>query len=109
LILLRYDKRGVTGNYTIINSNVWGNNTANDQIQNGKKALKVLIQQPEVDSKRITIHGHSEGTLYPPRIAIDNSTKVKNVILVSTLAQNASVSEYNTNITIPKVLYTSIG
>jgi hypothetical protein len=50
--------------------------------------MDVLIQQPKVDSKRITIIGHSEGTLYAPRVAIDNSTKVKNIILMGTLAQN---------------------
>ena len=50
--VLRYDKRGVGANSTIINSNVWGNATINDLIQDSKKALNILIQQPEVDSKR---------------------------------------------------------
>ena len=35
-----------------------------------KKALNVLIQQPEVDPKRISITGHGEGTIYAPRLAI---------------------------------------
>ena len=43
--------------------------TANDLIQDSKKALNVLIQQPEVDTKRISIIGHSEGTLYAPRVS----------------------------------------
>ena len=85
--VLRYDKRGIGANYTI-NQNVWGNATANDLIQDSKKALNVLIQQPEVDPKRISIIGHSEGTIYAPRVAIDNSTKVKNIILMGTVAQN---------------------
>ena len=80
--VVRYDKRGVGANYTILDPNVWENTTANNLIQDSKKALDVLIQQPEVDPKRISILGHSEGTLYPPRVAIDNSTKVKNVILI---------------------------
>ena len=71
-----------------MNPNVWGNATANDQIQDNNKALNVLIQQPEVDPKRISIIGHSEGTLYAPRVAIDNSTNVKNIILMGVLAQN---------------------
>ena len=71
-----------------MDTNVWGNVTANDLIQDSKKALNVLIQQPEVDPKRISIIGHSEGTLYAPRVAIDNSTKVKNIILMGVLAQN---------------------
>jgi uncharacterized protein len=86
--VLRYDKRGSGANFTI-NQNVWGNATSNDLIQDSKKALNALIQQPEVDPKRISIIGHSEGTIYAPRVAIDNSTKVKNIILMGTVAQNA--------------------
>jgi len=47
--VLRYNKRGVGANHTILDTNVWGNITANDLIQDSKKALNVLIQQPEVD------------------------------------------------------------
>ncbi|HYV52684.1 MAG TPA: alpha/beta fold hydrolase [Candidatus Eisenbacteria bacterium] len=101
--VLRYDKRGVGAtSYTISNSNVYGNATANDFIHDAEKALNVLIQQPEVDSKRISILGHSEGTIYAPRIAIDNSTKVKNVILMAALAQNPTrVVEYATDVSLP--------
>jgi uncharacterized protein len=49
--------------------------------------VNVLIQQPEVDPKRINIIGHSECTIIAPRVAIDNSTKVKNIVLVGTVAQ----------------------
>ena len=99
----RYDKRGVgsTSN-TILDTNVWGNTTANDLIQDSKKALNVLIQQPEVDPKRISIIGHSEGTLYAPRLAIDNSTNVKNIILMAVLAQNpVKVVEYYQDVSLP--------
>ena len=41
-----------------------------------------------MDPKRISIIGHSEGTIIAPRVAIDNSTKVKNIILMGTVAQN---------------------
>ncbi len=84
---LRYDKRGIGANSTI-NQNVWGNATINDLIQDSKKALNVLIQQPEVDPKRISIIGHSEGTIIAPRVAIDNSTKVKNIIVMGMVSQN---------------------
>ncbi|MFZ0513131.1 MAG: hypothetical protein WAM14_16090 [Candidatus Nitrosopolaris sp.] len=40
--------------------------------------MNLLIQQLEVDPKRISIIGHSEGTIIA---SIDNSTKVKNIIL----------------------------
>jgi uncharacterized protein len=64
--------------------------------------LNVLIQQPEVDPKRISLIGHSEGTQYAPRVAIDNSTKVKNVILMAALDQNPTkVVEYATDVTLP--------
>ncbi|MGN6558956.1 MAG: alpha/beta hydrolase family protein [Candidatus Nitrosocosmicus sp.] len=86
--VLRYDKRGVGENHTILDTNVWGNVTTNDLIQDSKKALNFLIQQPEVGSKRISVIGHIEGTLYAPRVAIDNSTKVNNIILMGVLAQN---------------------
>jgi len=84
--VLRYDKRGIGANFTI-NQNVWGNTTINDLIHDAEKALNVLIQQPEVDPKRISIIGHSEGTVIAPRVAIDNSTKVKNIILMGAVAQ----------------------
>jgi pimeloyl-ACP methyl ester carboxylesterase len=85
--VLRYDKRGVSANFTL-DKNVWGNATVNDLINDAKKALNVLIQQPEVDAKRISIIGHSEGTIIAPRVVIDNSTKVKNIVLMGAAAQN---------------------
>jgi uncharacterized protein len=100
--VLRYDKRGVSTNYTILDTNVWGNATANDYVQDSKKALNVLLQQPEVDPKRINIIGHSEGTLYAPRVAIDNSTNVKNIILMAVLAQNPTKAvEYYQDVSLP--------
>ena len=41
--VLRYDKRGIGANSTILDTNVWGNTTANDLIQDSKKALNVLM------------------------------------------------------------------
>jgi alpha-beta hydrolase superfamily lysophospholipase len=99
--VLRYDKRGVGANYTIIDYNVWGNSTANDLIQDSKNALNVLMQQSEVDPKRISIIGHSEGTLYAPRVAMDNSTNVKNIILMGVLAQNPLKVEYYQDVSLP--------
>ena len=87
-VVLRYDKRGIGDNMTIVDSNVWGNLTFNDLKHDAERALNLLIQQPEVDPKRISIIGHSEGTIITPRVAIDNPTKVKNIILMGTAAQN---------------------
>ncbi|MDQ3840812.1 MAG: alpha/beta fold hydrolase, partial [Thermoproteota archaeon] len=89
-VTLRYDKRGVGTNHTILDSNVWGNLTINDIEQDANKALAVLTQQPEVDNSKITVLGHSEGTVIAPRVAIDNPSKVKNIVLMGAVAQNGS-------------------
>ncbi|HEY7080547.1 MAG TPA: prolyl oligopeptidase family serine peptidase, partial [Nitrososphaeraceae archaeon] len=86
---LQYDKRGTIGeNTSIIDTNIWGNATVNDLIHDAEKALNVLIQQPEVDPKRVSIVGHSEGSIIARRVAIDNSGKVKNIDLMGPVAQN---------------------
>ena len=85
--VLRYDKRGIGANITI-NHNVWGNSTINDLIHDAEKALSILTLQPEVDPKRISIIGHSAGTIIAPRVAIDNQMNVKNIILMGIVAQN---------------------
>lgn len=86
--VLQYDKRGFGANMTILDNNVWGNITVTNLIHDAQKALDVLIQQPEVDSNKITLIGHSEGTTIVPRIAINNPNKVDNIVLMGTLAQN---------------------
>lgn len=92
--VLRYDKRGVGENHTILDSNVWGNLTIDDLKQDAEKALNVLMQQPEVDNDKIAVLGHSEGTTLAPRVAIDNPDKVNDIVLMGTLAQN--MTEYLT-------------
>jgi predicted esterase len=51
--------------------------------------LNILTLQPEVDPNRISIIGHSQGTIIAPRVAIDNSAKVKNIILMGIVASNS--------------------
>jgi hypothetical protein len=82
-VVLRYDKRGIGENGTIIDNNVWGNMTYNDLKQDAQKAVNVLIQQPEVDAKKVTMIGHSEGGEIVTRVATDNPTKVKNIALMA--------------------------
>ena len=53
----------------------------------------VPTQQPEVDPKRMSIIGHSEGTIIVARVALDNPTKVKNMVLMSAAAQLSSLRE----------------
>lgn len=59
--VLRYDKRGIGANHTILDSNVWGNLTIDDLVRDANIALAVLRQQPEVNANKITVLGHSEG------------------------------------------------
>ena len=97
--VLRYDKRGVGANATIIDPNVWGNVTFDSLKNDAAKALNVLIEQPEVDQNKISLIGHSEGTVIIPRVVIDldnnnnntstrNLTKVANIVMMGTGAQN---------------------
>jgi alpha-beta hydrolase superfamily lysophospholipase len=89
-VVLRYDKRGIGTNHTILDSNVWGNLTVNDLVKDANKALAALMSQPEVDASKVTVLGHSEGTVLTPRLAIDNPNEVKNIILMGALANNMS-------------------
>jgi alpha-beta hydrolase superfamily lysophospholipase len=100
--VLRYDKRGVGENHTILDANVWGNLTIDDLKHDAEKALAVLLQQPEVDNNnKITIIGHSEGTTLAPRVAIDNPDKVNNIVLMGTLAQNMTDILHFQTVTLP--------
>ena len=99
--VLRYDKRGIGTNHTILDSNIWGNLTVNDLVQDANKALAVLINQPEVDANKVTVLGHSEGTAISPIVAIDNPIKVKNIVLMAALAQNMSELLYFQTVTLP--------
>jgi cephalosporin-C deacetylase-like acetyl esterase len=48
--------------------------------QDAEKAVNVLIQQPEVDPKKISLIGHNQGGEIATRVAIDNPDKVKNLV-----------------------------
>jgi len=102
--VLQYDKRGIGANFTILDSNVWGNTTVNDLENDAEKALEVLIQQPEVDANHVTLVGHSEGTMIVPRVAIDNPGKVDNLVLMGTLALGFYEEAYYQAVTLP-ILY----
>jgi uncharacterized protein len=91
-------------NFTILDSNVWGNVTFDDLKQDAEKALHVLIQQAEVDPGRVSIVGYSEGTTIAPRVAIDNPEKVDNIVVMGSVAQNLRPLLYFQKVTKP-VLY----
>ena len=95
--VLKYDKRGVEPNFTMV-KNTWENVTFNDLKEDASKALSVRLQQPEVNAtKKVTLIGHSEGTMLAPRVAVDHPDKVKNMILMGPVAN-----------TLPELLYFQI-
>ena len=104
LAVLQYDKRGIGANFTILDSDIWGNITVNDLENDAEKALEVLIQQPEVDSNSVTLIGHSEGTMYVTRVAINNPNIVDKIVLMGTLALGYYEEAYYQAVTLP-ILY----
>ncbi|HEY6757705.1 MAG TPA: alpha/beta fold hydrolase [Nitrososphaera sp.] len=86
-VVLRYDKRGVGENATILNPDVLGNATVQKLQADADVALDVLLQQPEVDRENITLLGISEGTTIAPRIAAERPDNVKNIVLMGAAAQ----------------------
>ncbi len=86
--VLQYDKRGFGANETVLDSNVFGNITFDNLVQDADKALDLLVRQPEVDSNDVTLIGHSEGTEIVPRVAIKHPDLVDNIVLMGAVAQN---------------------
>ena len=107
--VLRYDKRGIGANHTILDKNVWGNATFTNLKQDAQKALAVLIKQPEVDLNKITIIGHSEGTTITPRVAVENLDKVKDIVLMAPFAQNLRPVLHFQIVENPALLHDSLG
>ena len=99
--VLQYDKRGVGANFTILDSNVWGNITVNDLENDAQKALEVLIHQPEVDSNSMSLVGHSEGTMYVTRLAINNPDIVDNIVLMGPVALGYHEEAYYQAVALP--------
>jgi pimeloyl-ACP methyl ester carboxylesterase len=87
-VVLRYDKRGIGENGTILNLDIYANATVQQFQRDAEAALNFLMRQPEVDNDRITILGHSEGAIIAPRIAIRHSNDVQNIVLMSASAQS---------------------
>jgi predicted esterase len=86
-VVLRYGRSGVNSNFTLSEDNVWGDVTFDDLKQDAEKALSVLLQQTEVNTnKKATLIGHSEGIMIAPRIAVINSDKVRDIVLMGAVA-----------------------
>jgi uncharacterized protein len=82
-VVLRYNKRGVGLNGTVLNASTLNNATFQDLMDDAKKALAVLRAQPDVDRGDITILGHSEGTAIASRIAAEDRDVAKIVLMAA--------------------------
>ena len=82
-VVLRYDKRAIGANDTIIDPDLWYNQTMDDLISDANKALHTLVDQPEVDKNNVSVLGGSQGSWIATRVAAANPF-VKNVLLLST-------------------------
>jgi len=85
--VLRFNKRGVGLNGTIIDASIVANSTFQTYKNDAEKALELLRAQPEVDKGDITLLGHSEGAIVAPRIAREDNG-VKKMVLLSAPAGN---------------------
>ena len=85
--VLRYNKRGVGLNSTLMDPEVFFNATIQDLIQDAEKAIEVLKGQSEVDADDITLIGHSESTIIAPRVAVDDPS-VRNIVLMGTAGRS---------------------
>ena len=78
---LRFDKRGVGGSQ--------GDATLasrDDLIDDARAAIEALKEQPEIDSARIILIGHSEGSYLAPMLAVENAD-VAGVVLLAGAAR----------------------
>lgn len=82
-VVLRYDTRAIGANSTIIDPDMWYNETMDDLISDANKALQTLVDQPEVDKDNVSVLGASQGSWIATRVAVANPF-VKNVLLLST-------------------------
>ncbi len=79
--VLRFNKRGVGLNGTILDAGIVANSTFQSYKSDAEKALAVLRAQPEVDKNDITLLGHSEGAIVAPRISREDKGIGKLVLL----------------------------
>ena len=85
--VLRYNKRGVGINGTLINQTVFFDMTIDDLKRDAEHALQTLLAQPEVDTGDITVIGHSESSIIVPRVAVDNP-EVRKIVLMGAAARS---------------------
>jgi len=70
--------------------------------QDAQKAVNILVKQPEVDTMKVSMIGHSEGGEIVTRVAIDNPLiKFNNLVLMAARIQNPVDQVYHGIVGIP--------
>lgn len=87
IAVLRFNKRGVGLNGTILNNSVVSNSTYQTYKNDARMALEALRAQSAVDKGDITLLGHSEGAIVAPRIAREDA-EIRKMVLLSAPAGN---------------------
>jgi len=80
-MVLRYDKRGITRNATMVDYELYSKATVETFKADAEKALQVLKDNPMADTSDVTLIGHSESSLIVPRIAFDDPSVTKIVMM----------------------------
>jgi hypothetical protein len=86
-MVLRYDKRGVKRNATMINYEVYSQATIDTFKADAEKALSVLRSNPMADNTDITLIGHSESSFIVTRMALDDPDVTK-IVMLGACARN---------------------
>jgi pimeloyl-ACP methyl ester carboxylesterase len=80
-MVLRYNKRGVTRNATMANYEVYSKATVNTFKSDAEAALLVLKNNPRAEISDITVIGHSESSIIATRMAKDDPSITKVVMM----------------------------
>ncbi len=80
-MVLRYNKRGTTRNATMADYALYSMATVETFKADAETALKVLKNHPDADQSDVTVIGHSESSLIVARMAEDDPSITKVVML----------------------------
>jgi dienelactone hydrolase len=78
---LVYDKRGSGAS-----TGDWKSSSYDDLARDALAAIDLLASRPDIDPKRIGLHGHSEGGIIAPIAAVQAPTKVAFIVAEDTVA-----------------------
>jgi len=86
-MVLRYNKRGVTRNATMANYTLYSMATVNTFKADAETALSVLRNNPRADPNDITVIGHSESSIIVTRMAEDDPS-ISKVVMMGAAARD---------------------